>query len=124
MKMFDALRKLDGGKELADQLLKVRKIAAPKLDHVVALFPLFTNHSIRHSDDVIKILDWLMPDGIKEKLNKWELYLLLAATYLHDIGMVEGCPGSPEGEEWDEFHRSIEDSDRQQEIYEPTATRE
>ena len=107
MKVFDALRAKKGdpsGKDLADRLVKeVRVRALAKLGHTKDLFPYFTDHTIKHGDGIVEILDWLMPDGLKDKLNEWELYFLIAAAYLHDIGMVEGCPGTPSGPEWDGF---------------------
>ena len=104
MKVIEALRVNPLGKELADRLERdVRSEAQNKLDHFRDLFPHFTDHALRHSEGVIAILDWLIPDEIKEKLNEWELYFLLAAAYLHDIGMVEQCPGPPSGPEWEQF---------------------
>ena len=92
MKVVNALRDKPGGTELADRLIEIRRQASLRLDHTRDLFPLFTDHTIRHSDGVLEILDWLMPDQLKNDLSAWELYFLVAATYLHDIGMVEGCP--------------------------------
>ena len=114
MKIIEALNKKPKGKDLADRIVKeVRVRALNKLEHVRDLFPHFTDHSIRHGEGVISILDWLIPDTVKEQLNEWELYFLIAAAYLHDIGMVEGCPGMPEGEEWEEFYSSYRDLIRQ-----------
>ncbi len=104
MKVIEALRAKPHGKELADRLERdVRREAQNRLDHFRELFPHFTDHALRHSEGVIAILDWLMPDEAKEKLNEWELYFLLAAAYLHDIGMVEQCPAPPSGSEWEQF---------------------
>lgn len=104
MKIFDALKEKPRGRELAHRLTnEIRVIALNKLQHVGDLFPDFTDHSIRHCEGVISVLDWLVPDTIKRQLNEWELYFLIAATYLHDIGMVEGCPGKPEGKDWEEY---------------------
>ena len=98
MKMLEALAKKNGGDTLVYRLQNdVRETALLKLEHVRDLFPEFTDHSMRHGDGVVAILDWLVPDALKNKLNKWELYFLIAAAYLHDIGMVEACPGTPSG---------------------------
>jgi hypothetical protein len=104
MKIFDALKQKPKGEELAYRLTnEIRVRALDKLQHVRDLFPDFTDHAIRHCEGVISVLDWLVPDDIKKQLNEWELYFLIAATYLHDIGMVEGCPGRPEGKDWEEY---------------------
>ena len=104
MKIFDALKQKPKGEELAYRLTnEIRVRALDKLQHVRDLFPDFTDHAIRHCEGVISVLDWLVPDNMKKQLNEWELYFLIAATYLHDIGMVEGCPGRPEGKDWEEY---------------------
>lgn len=102
--LFEVLRSKPEGEVLAHRLLaEVRRTAEPQLSHIRDIFPHFTDHSISHSDNVLKIMDWLIPDDIKDQLNAWELYFLMAATYLHDIGMVEACPGPPGGPAWQRF---------------------
>ncbi|GEM_PF-5439261 len=101
MTILDLLQDKKEGPRLVDCLKHVREVAAIKLQHTRDLFPHFTDHTISHSDQVLELLDNLVPDDVKKSLNAWELYFLVAATYLHDIGMVEGCPGSPSGTEWD-----------------------
>src|SRR6266567_5639805 len=104
MRVFEALRSKPHGAPLAARLeTEVRQRAADQLQHYLDLFPHFTDHSIAHSESVVAILDWLIPDRIKEQLNEWELYFLIAATYLHDIGMIKTCPGEPSGPEWERF---------------------
>lgn len=120
MKILDALRIKEGGDKLVDRLAQIRRQASYKLDHTRDLFPLFTDHTIRHSDGVLEILDWLMPDEIKDKLNAWELYFLVAATYLHDIGMVEGCPGTPTDEQWEKFYSDYKTKQHERGLNDPT----
>jgi hypothetical protein len=112
VRIIEALRTKEGdpigdralGDALADQVInQVRRLAQLKLAHTKDLFPQFTDHSIQHSDGVVEILDWLVPDGIKAQLNAWELYFLLAAAYLHDLGMIEGCPDLQTDPQWQAF---------------------
>jgi len=110
MKLIDVLKSKESGNSLADRLVNVRRVASHKLDHTRDLFPNFTDHTIRHCDNVVEILDKLVPDEIKDQLNAWELYFMIAATYLHDIGMVEGCPQTPTGKDWMEFLDSFRES--------------
>jgi len=51
----------------------------PFLDH-------YTKHDINHSHEVIKFLDKILKCG-NCTLNEHERFILLAAAYLHDIGM-------------------------------------
>lgn len=52
----------------------------------------YTRHGIQHSCNVIKHLDRMTEKLMKtsEKLNKHEIFILLASAYLHDIGMQDG----------------------------------
>lgn len=77
-----------GGEQLLQDLERIRKQATPILSQIVATFPEFTIHDIRHSDKVLSILDWLLVDKLKEALNQYEIYFLIASTILHDIGMA------------------------------------
>jgi dTDP-4-amino-4,6-dideoxygalactose transaminase len=48
----------------------------------------YTDHTERHSDRIIRLLNQLVETaGLKKSLNKWEIYILLAAAYVHDLGM-------------------------------------
>ena len=70
----------------------IRKKTQEYLKYIVAVFPEYTDHSIKHPDRAIEILNnWLLDDEQKQKLknNQWENYFLHAALYLHDIGMIE-----------------------------------
>src|ERR671914_121592 len=81
------------GNDLADHVIgNVRSIAEAKLAHIPSLFTQYTDHTVRHSDSVVVILDRIVPDELLQKMNEWELYFLLCACYLHDIGMLEACP--------------------------------
>jgi len=51
----------------------------------------YTDHSLRHSERVIEILNILTEELMDsaQRLTTIEIYILLAATYLHDIGMQD-----------------------------------
>jgi HD superfamily phosphodiesterase len=48
-----------------------------------------TINGLKHVEDVENKLGLLIPHEIKEQLNDFDLYLLLSAVYLHDIGKVK-----------------------------------
>lgn len=56
------------------------------LSHFRRLFPAYTDHSELHSLNVINFCNALIADQI-EQMNADEIYVLLMACYLHDIGM-------------------------------------
>lgn len=57
------------------------------LEHYTDVFPNFTDHTVTHSLQVINFCNILIGEENIGKLNADELYILLAACYLHDFGM-------------------------------------
>lgn len=53
----------------------------------------YTLHGMKHSDAVVNILD-LLVDGLnpEDKLDEIEIFCLLSAAYLHDVGMQRKYP--------------------------------
>lgn len=46
----------------------------------------FTDHSIKHSERILRYL-WPLTRPCQDKLSDAEIYILVAAAYLHDVGM-------------------------------------
>lgn len=73
----DLCRAVDNVREAADEIW-----AVPKHKY-------YTDHTVKHSERIIEKLDGLA-SGVMlsdKRLSQHEIYVLLAATYLHDIGM-------------------------------------
>jgi hypothetical protein len=51
-------------------------------------FRTYTDHSLKHCDQMLAILAWLLPNNVKEGLTDIECGLLVLAVYLHDLGML------------------------------------
>lgn len=51
-------------------------------------FEEYTVHSIAHIDEMLKIVEWLIPEVTKEKMTYAEWLMLTLAIYFHDLGMV------------------------------------
>jgi hypothetical protein len=104
MALLDVLAAKPNGNDLANRIVSnIRPEAEKLLKHATDLFPQFTDHSVAHSDRVVQLLGYLIPDEVIEKLNALEIYFLLAATYYHDLGMILECPGVPAGVDWDAY---------------------
>ncbi len=79
------LRSMDKG--LHQNFRNTVFIAGRILKRYRILFPEYTDHSEFHSQTVIDSCNRLIgPDQLR-KLNKDEIYILLAGCYLHDVGM-------------------------------------
>jgi hypothetical protein len=90
IKLTEILKASD--EELYGRLLHIGGKAKTLLSYTQGAFPFYTPHDFFHSESVQENLEWLIPDSIKEDLNKYEIFLLLVAAWLHDWGMIGG-PG-------------------------------
>ena len=84
----EVLKGKPDGESLFHSLKRIEEKAEPLLSRIVETFPEYTIHDIRHSKEVIKNLNLVIPDTLKANLNEYEIYFLIASAYLHDIGMV------------------------------------
>jgi len=81
---------LDSDKKHQIDILK--KKVQPYLARIIITFPEYTDHSIEHSNRILKVIESvILDDNNIEYLrnNQWSLFFLLASIYLHDLGMVD-----------------------------------
>lgn len=90
--------------ELYGRLLKIRKISKPLLSYTQGKFPYYTPHDFSHSESVEENLNWLVPDQLKDEMNKYELFFIMVAAWLHDWGMIG--ESDEDSEEIREAHHS------------------
>lgn len=85
MELVETLRQKNRG--LYDCLLDIKKFSLDIWKD--KLLPWFTNHNVDHSDEIIQILGQILQplEDHKNFLSEDELFILLASSYLHDIGM-------------------------------------
>ena len=76
--------------QLASRVVHVRTEVAKWLLHVVQLFPHYPSHGADHSDRIVAQLSKLLFSKTKPvvEFSAGEVYCLLCAAYLHDMGMV------------------------------------
>lgn len=58
------------------------------MDKFRRLFPEFTDHSVLHSMNVLFFCNQLIGAEQIEKMNEYDIYVLLMSCYLHDSGMA------------------------------------
>lgn len=94
-------------RRLAGTFRAVQKKAAEQLLPFTQL-PGFTDHGVKHAMNVQENLCRLIPRDLPEPLSAFEIFALLCATVLHDVGMlVSNVPGEPSREiRVDHFKRS------------------
>ena len=51
-------------------------------------FPKYTNHDLKHLKNVEENIDNMLTEEVKKELSAEEIFCLLSATWLHDIGMI------------------------------------
>lgn len=72
------------------KLLHVRDQVEELLDHIgkMGIFEEYTVHSIKHIDEMLGIIEWLIPEETKNAMTSAEWLMLTLAVYFHDLGMV------------------------------------
>jgi len=75
------------------KILELREVVEGWLAYVPQTFPHYTRHTVQHSDELVRQGSQLLfADGDPAKpvlaLSAVEAYILAAAAYLHDAGMV------------------------------------
>lgn len=75
------------------KVLELREEVEGWLSYIPQTFPHYTRHTVRHSDEIIANISKLLftdddPDKCVVRLSATEAYILAAAAYLHDAGMV------------------------------------
>src|ERR1700693_2090258 len=86
------LKSRDDGQYSA-KVLEIREILQDWLSYIPQTFPHYTRHTVGHSDSIVRALSSLLfREGTHRKpslkLSAVEGYILAAAAYLHDAGMV------------------------------------
>jgi len=89
-------------------LEKSRKKIEPLLAKICETFPDYTVHDIRHSDSVVEILGWLIPKSLLESIDDYELFFILEAAYLHDVGMANFPELLQNNNEYEDYHSKKE----------------
>lgn len=75
------------------KIRELRDVVQKWLEYTPETFPHYTKHTVQHSDEIIVQLSKLLfrnddPNQPVVKLTAIEAYVLAAAAYLHDAGMV------------------------------------
>jgi len=55
--------------------------------------PHFTDHGENHYENVLSILDRMIPDLVKKSMDAYEIFLMICGVWLHDIGLIAGDEG-------------------------------
>ena len=83
------LRAIIKDDDLIKRLEKIEQVM--KEDYLPAWqihFPHYTDHGASHCESVESKLNEFIPDSIKDELNEYEIFFLLCAVWLHDVGMT------------------------------------
>jgi molecular chaperone HtpG len=86
--MDKLIEKLKVNAKLFSSIQDCEKEITPILQRFITNFPDYTDHSFIHSKTVLGYTEYLLANEYK-KLNEDEIYILIMACFLHDIGM---CP--------------------------------
>ena len=82
------LKKIEGNANLFSSVINCETQVTPILQGFITNFPEYTDHSINDPKTVLSYSAHLLGTEL-DKLNEDEVYILIMAGFLHDIGM---CP--------------------------------
>lgn len=93
--LLETLRASDGRADITDaeveSLVTMVTGAADAvgslLDRIPLTFRQYTQHDLRHSANLIRLMGKFIPGATKERLNAVELAILALSAILHDVGM-------------------------------------
>jgi CheY-like chemotaxis protein len=90
LKKIEEKEKITEDKSLYGKTITAKRHLITKESLIRNIFPHYTLHGHSHSEAIIKNLSSfkLHERRIKNPLNKYELFFLISASYLHDIGMA------------------------------------
>ncbi len=96
---------------------QLRDTVTDWLGYVVHTFPHYTKHTVDHSDNIVRQISHLLFPEKKKKpvvaLSPIEAYVLIAAAYLHDAGMVVSDSEKRAILESDDWKRWVEGAARE-----------
>src|SRR5689334_11837346 len=52
------------------------------------IFDQYTRHDISHIDEMLRSLEWLVPDATKKTMSPADWLMVVLAIYFHDLGML------------------------------------
>lgn len=90
----DFVNKLSSIEEYLDTVLKFWQVHSPH----------YTDHGKDHCQALERNLDEMIPYTVKSSMNQYEIFLLLSAVSLHDIGIMQACSSDEEKTEIRDNH--------------------
>jgi molecular chaperone HtpG len=74
----------------AVNLTDIKSTVAEILDQVgrFGFFNQYTPHSIKHVDEMLKTLDWVIPESTATLMSPADWFLIVTASYFHDLGLL------------------------------------
>ena len=72
------------------KLLHIKRQVADLLSLIGrdGIFDEYTKHDISHIDEMLKILEWLIPKETKQIMSPSDWLITVLSIYFHDLGML------------------------------------
>jgi hypothetical protein len=87
-RLADESRKLPNFKKLSLPGIKQEVAQILSLIGKDGIFSTYTVHDIAHIDQMLSMLDWLIPEKTRASMTPVDWLLIVLSIYLHDLGMV------------------------------------
>ncbi len=71
-------------------LLHIKRNVAELLGQIGGngIFDAYTRHDISHINEMLEMLDWLIPDHVLKVMTPADWLLVVLSIYFHDMGML------------------------------------
>jgi molecular chaperone HtpG len=76
---FDGIKLLHIKRQIADLLTLIGRDG---------FFATYTGHNISHVDEMLAMLDWIVPESTKKAMSAADWLLITLSIYFHDAGMI------------------------------------
>ena len=70
------------------KFIHITNVCRDILPKIRITFPEYINHTVKHVENVENILEVIVPENVKKSFNHVEIFCLLCAVWLHDVGKV------------------------------------
>lgn len=71
-------------------LLYIKKSVASLLGQIgrASIFDQYTKHDVTHIDEMLRNLEWIIPEPTKQMMSDADWLMIVLAVYFHDLGML------------------------------------
>ena len=103
------------------KLLHIKKQVEKLLSHIgdYGFFTEYTKHDISHIEEMLKLIEWIIPEHTQSVMTPAEWMMLVLSVYFHDMGMLitKDEFGNRDTSAFSDYKKSVYDLDYGRDYY-------